>query len=51
MILRGFAGHAWAAVRENEEVNRYLSTEEIERCFDVRYHLKNLEHTFELMGI
>jgi adenylosuccinate lyase len=39
------------AVRENAEVAKYLSPEEIERCFDVRYHLKHLDHTFEQLGI
>ena len=39
------------AVRENPAVREYLSEEEIERCFDVRYHLKHLEHTFEQLGI
>ena len=52
LAMEGWQGADYRkAVRENEEVNRYLSTEEIERCFDVRYHLKNLEHTFELLGI
>ena len=28
-----------------------LASEEIDHCFDVQYHLKNLQHTFELLGI
>ncbi|HZI04045.1 MAG TPA: adenylosuccinate lyase [Archangium sp.] len=39
------------AVRESRALREYLSDEEIERCFDVRYHLKHLEHTFAQLGI
>ena len=39
------------AVREHPKVREYLNTDEIERCFDVRYHLQHLEHTFEQLGI
>jgi adenylosuccinate lyase len=39
------------AVRENPQVREYLSEEEIERCFDLQYHLKHLDHTFEQLGI
>jgi adenylosuccinate lyase len=39
------------AVREHPEVQRLLTSEEIERCFDVRYHLKHLDQTFEKLGI
>jgi adenylosuccinate lyase len=38
-------------VRENADVRRYLSPEEIERCFDVQYHLKHLDRAFEQLGI
>ncbi|MBI3911990.1 MAG: adenylosuccinate lyase [Armatimonadetes bacterium] len=38
-------------VRESPDVCRHLSEEELERCFDVRRHLKNLEHTFAQLGI
>ena len=31
--------------------NPGASPEEIERCFDVRYHLKHLDQTFEQLGI
>ena len=27
------------------------SAQEVDHCFDVQYHLKNLQHTFEVMGI
>jgi adenylosuccinate lyase len=39
------------AVREHPKVREFLSAEEIERCFDVRYHLKHLDHVFEQLGI
>ncbi len=39
------------AVRKSPSVRRYLSEEEIERCFDLRYHLKHLEQTFAQLGI
>lgn len=52
LAMEGWQGADYRkAVREDPEVNRHLTKEEIERCFDVRYHLKNLEHTFELLGI
>jgi adenylosuccinate lyase len=52
LAMEGWKGSDFRkAVRENEDVRRYLSDEEIERCFDVRYHLKHLDHTFEQLGI
>jgi adenylosuccinate lyase len=52
LAMEGWAGSDYRkAVRENEEVRRFLSEEEIERCFDVRYHLKHLDRTFEQLGI
>ncbi len=52
LAMDGWAGADFRkAVRENPDVKRFLSEEEIERCFDTRYHLKQLEHTFELLGI
>ncbi|MFN3651882.1 MAG: adenylosuccinate lyase [Armatimonadota bacterium] len=52
LAMDGWAGSDFRkAVRENQAVRQYLSEEEIERCFDVRYHLKHLEHTFEQLGI
>jgi adenylosuccinate lyase len=32
-------------------VRAKLSAEEVERCFDLRHHLRNLEHTFSELGI
>ena len=52
LAMEGWAGGDYRkAVRENPEINELLSTEEIERCFDVKYHLKHLDHTFEQLGI
>jgi adenylosuccinate lyase len=52
LAMEGWEGADFRkAVRENAEVRRYLSEDEIERCFDVRYHLKHLDHTFEQLGI
>lgn len=52
LAMEGWRGADFRkAVRENAAVRRYLSPEEIERCFDVRYHLKHLEQTFEQLGI
>jgi adenylosuccinate lyase len=52
LAMEGWKGADFRkAVRENPMVRRFLSDEEIERCFDVRYHLKHLEHTFEQLGI
>ncbi len=52
LAMEGWQGADFRkAVRDSQEVRRFLSEEEIERCFDVRYHLKHLEHTFERLGI
>lgn len=52
LAMEGWQGADYRkAVRENADVRRFLSPEEIERCFDVQYHLKHLDHTFEQLGI
>jgi adenylosuccinate lyase len=52
LAMEGWQGGDYRkAVRESEAVRRYLSPEEIERCFDVTYHLQHLEHTFAQLGI
>jgi adenylosuccinate lyase len=52
LAMEGWQGSDFRrAVRENPQVREYLTPEEIERCFDVRYHLKHLDHTFEQLGI
>ncbi len=56
-LAQSLALQAWqggdfrSAVRTSEEVLKLLSAEEIERLFDIQYHLKNLEHTFAQLGI
>ena len=39
------------AIAEDPIVLEKLTREQVERCFDVRYHLKHLQHTFEKLGI
>ncbi len=39
------------AIREDPVVCEKLTSEQLDRCFDVRYHLKNLSATFEKLGI
>jgi adenylosuccinate lyase len=39
------------AVAEDPTVKDRLSPEEISQCFDVKYHLKNLQSTFDKLGI
>ncbi len=38
-------------IRENEEVAKYLTEQEIEQCFDPGHHLSNLEHIYQKLGI
>jgi adenylosuccinate lyase len=40
-----------ALLLADPSVRAKLSPEEIERCFDLRHHLRNLDHTFEQLGI
>jgi adenylosuccinate lyase len=52
LAMEGWEGADYRkAVRGSVEVREYLSEAEIERCFDVRYHLQHLEHTFALLDI
>lgn len=51
------AAKAWSgenfqdAIRSDETVRQRLSVEDLNHAFDVQYHLKNLSHTFEKLGI
>jgi adenylosuccinate lyase len=51
------AAKAWSgenfqdAIRSDETVRQRLSEEDLNHAFDVQYHLKNLSHTFEKLGI
>jgi hypothetical protein len=35
----------------NSDAAQRLSVEDLNHAFDVQYHLKNLSHTFEKLGI
>jgi adenylosuccinate lyase len=51
------AAKAWsgqnfrAAIECDPVVKERLSDQDIEHAFDLKYHLKNLAHTFEVLGI
>jgi adenylosuccinate lyase len=51
------AAKAWSgenfqhAIANDSAVKERLSAEEIAHAFDVQYHLKNLKHTFDKLGI
>jgi len=51
------AAKAWegqdfkTAVAEDPTVKEHLSQEEIDRAFDIRYHLKHIDITFERLGL
>jgi adenylosuccinate lyase len=51
------ASKAWAgedyraAVESDPTVQEYLTPAEVEEIFDIRHHLKNLDHTFRVLGI
>jgi adenylosuccinate lyase len=51
------AAKAWSgenfqqAIRDDETVKARLSSQDLDHAFDVQYHLKNLPHTFEKLGI
>ncbi|MEJ2629036.1 MAG: lyase family protein, partial [bacterium] len=38
-------------VVSNKDINQYLSPEEIERCFDLNYQLRNVDRIFQRVGI
>ena len=39
------------AVANDPTVREHLTTEEVARAFDIRYHLKHVNHTFEKLGL
>jgi adenylosuccinate lyase len=53
-IVQDFAHEAWnteegnfmEALLDSEELQQYLTREEIEACFDPKYHLKNIDFIF-----
>lgn len=38
-------------VRTDRDINTRLTAEELDHCFDIEYHLRNLDHTFNAFGI
>jgi adenylosuccinate lyase len=38
-------------VLADSDIRAHLSESEIDHCFDLQYHLKHLDHTFEQLGI
>lgn len=45
------SGNFEANIRQNEQVNQYLSQEDINSCFDPNHHLKNLDAIYQRLGI
>jgi len=56
-LVQRNAAKAWEGVdfqqslKEDEEVRRVLSEEEIDRCFDLQHHLRHLDVTFQRLGL
>ena len=54
-MVQDFAHEAWntetgnfkQALLDSEELRQYLNADEIESCFDPKYHLKNIDYIFE----
>ncbi|OEF99480.1 adenylosuccinate lyase [Vulcanibacillus modesticaldus] len=38
-------------ISQEEKIVKVLSSEEIDECFDYRYHLKNVDYIFERLGL
>ena len=38
-------------IKEDQQINQVLSTEEIEECFNYQYHLSNVDHIFKKLGL
>ncbi|GBC94322.1 Adenylosuccinate lyase [bacterium HR16] len=56
-LVQRNAAKAWEgadfqqSLKEDEEVRRVLSEEEIDRCFDLQHHLRHLDVTFLRLGL
>lgn len=56
-LVQRNAAKAWEgadfqqSLKEDEEVRRVLSEEEIDRCFDLQHHLRHLDVTFQRLGL
>jgi adenylosuccinate lyase len=56
-LVQRNAAKAWEgadfqqSLKQDEEVRRVLSEEEIDRCFDLQHHLRYLDVTFQRLGL
>ncbi len=56
-LVQRNAAKAWEgadfqqSLKQDEEVRRVLSEEEIDRCFDLQHHLRHLDVTFQRPGL
>lgn len=56
-LVQRNAAKAWEgadfqqSLKEDEEVRRVLSEEEIDRCFDLQHHLRHLDVTLQRLGL
>ena len=44
-------GNFYKLIKQDPQVRRYLSLEEIDSCFDPQYHLQNLDKIYQRLGI
>ena len=40
-----------AALEQDEDVQRLLTKEELDECFDLEHHLRNVDRVFERLGL
>lgn len=56
-LVQRHAARAWEgadfqqSLKEDEEIRRVLSEEELDRCFDLQHHLRYLDVTFQRLGL
>ncbi len=51
MEARETGEHFKDVLLHNEKLKEYLSEDEIEKCFDLKYHLKHVDRIFDKVGI
>jgi len=51
MLARESGEHFKDVLMRNARMRQYLSGKEIERCFDIKYHLKHIDRIFKNAGI
>ncbi len=44
-------GNFYALIKQDAQVTQYLSSEEIDSCFDPQHHLQNLDTIYQRLGI